>query len=68
MSFLYKENISILGLSFKPHSPVIIESPSIKLIENLLKDKKYIEYGKAAKINSQNFHWNKIIEKYKGIL
>ena len=37
-------------------------------IENLLKDKKYIEYGKAAKINSQNFHWNKIIEKYKGIL
>jgi len=37
-------------------------------IENLLKDKKYIEYGKAAKINSQNFHWNKIIEKYKRIL
>ena len=37
-------------------------------IENLLKDKKYIEYGKAAKINSQNFHWNKIIEKYKEIL
>ena len=25
-------------------------------IENLLKDKKYIEYGKAAKINSRNFH------------
>mgnify|MGYP001349277734 FL=1 len=37
-------------------------------IENLLKDKKYIEYGKAAKIKSQNFHWNKIIEKYKRIL
>jgi len=37
-------------------------------IENLLKDKKYIEYGKAAKENSQNFNWNKIIEKYKRIL
>tara|TARA_R100001377_G_C3183883_1_gene107750 strand:- start:35 stop:1357 length:1323 start_codon:yes stop_codon:yes gene_type:complete len=37
-----KENISILGLSFKPHSPVIIESPSIKLIKNLLKDDKVI--------------------------
>ena len=31
-----KKNISILGLSFKPHSPVITESPSIKLIENLI--------------------------------
>ena len=37
-------------------------------IEHLLKDKKYIEYGKAAKIKSQNFHWNEIIEKYKKIL
>ena len=37
-----KKNISILGLSFKPHSPVIIESPSIKLIKNLLKDNKTI--------------------------
>ena len=37
-------------------------------IENLLKDKKYIDYGKAAKIKSQNFHWNNIIEEYKRIL
>ena len=37
-------------------------------LENLIKDKKYIEYGKAAKTKSQNFHWNKIIEKYKRIL
>ena len=37
-------------------------------IENLLKDKKYIEYGKDAKIKSQNYHWNMIIEKYKRIL
>jgi UDPglucose 6-dehydrogenase len=37
-----KENISILGLSFKPHSPVIVESPSVKLIKSLLKDNKTI--------------------------
>ena len=37
-------------------------------IDNLLKEKKYLEYGKEAKLNSQNFHWNKIIESYKAIL
>ena len=37
-------------------------------IDNLLKENKYLEYGKEAKINSQNFHWNKIIESYKAIL
>ena len=37
-------------------------------IENLLKDKKYIKYGEATKINSRNFHWKKIIEKYKKLL
>ncbi len=37
-------------------------------INNLLKEKKYLEYGKEAKLNSQNFHWNKIIESYKTIL
>jgi len=37
-------------------------------IDNLLKENKYLEYGKEAKINSQNFHWNKIIENYKAIL
>ena len=37
-------------------------------IDNLLKEKKYLEYGKEAKLNSQNFHWNKIIESYKTIL
>ncbi len=39
-----------------------------KSIDNLLKENKYLDYGKEAKINSQNFHWNKIIEKYKRIL
>jgi len=37
-------------------------------IDNLLKENKYLEYGKEAKLNSQNFHWNKIIENYKKIL
>ena len=37
-------------------------------IESLLKDKKYIEYGKNAKINSLNFTWDKVIENYKRIL
>ncbi len=37
-------------------------------IDFIFKDNKYLEYGKAAKINSQNFHWDKIIESYKRIL
>ena len=37
-------------------------------IDDLLKENKYLEYGKEAKINSQNFHWDKIIESYKRIL
>ena len=37
-------------------------------IDLLLKDDKHLEYGKAAKLNSQNFHWDKIIESYKRIL
>ena len=31
-----KESISVLGLSFKPNTPVITESPSIKLVKGLL--------------------------------
>ena len=37
-------------------------------INNLFKENKYLEFGKAAKQNSQNFHWNMIIESYKKIL
>jgi UDPglucose 6-dehydrogenase len=36
-SFNGDGKVSILGLSFKPNTPVIIESPAIKLIDNLLK-------------------------------
>ena len=37
-------------------------------INSMLENKKYLEYGKAAKENSVKFKWNKIIEKYKKIL
>ena len=37
-------------------------------IDSLFKENKYLEYGKEAKINSTNFLWDKIIEKYKRIL
>ena len=37
-------------------------------IDFILKENKHLEYGKAAKLNSQNFHWDKIIESYKRIL
>ena len=34
----------------------------------MLENKKYLEYGKAAKENSVKFKWEKIIEDYKKIL
>ena len=37
-------------------------------INDLLSNKKYLEYGKSAKENSTKFYWDKIIEKYKKIL
>ena len=37
-------------------------------INSMLKNKKYLEYGKAAKENSVKFKWDNIIEKYKKIL
>jgi phosphatidylinositol alpha-1,6-mannosyltransferase len=37
-------------------------------INDLLADNKNIEYGKAAKENSNNFHWEEIIKQYKIIL
>ena len=37
-------------------------------INNLLSNKKYLEYGKIAKENCIKFSWDKIIEKYKKIL
>ena len=37
-------------------------------INCMLENKKYLEYGKAAKENSIKFEWNTIIEEYKKIL
>ena len=37
-------------------------------INLMLENNKYLEYGKAAKEQSNKFQWNKIIEKYKKIL
>ena len=37
-------------------------------INLMLENNKYFEYGKAAKENSVNFKWNKIIEEYIKIL
>ena len=37
-------------------------------VDAIFKENKHLEYGKAAKLNSQNFHWDKIIESYKRIL
>ena len=37
-------------------------------IDHMFKDNKFLEYGKKAKENSENFHWSKIIESYKKIL
>ena len=34
----------------------------------MLENKKYLEYGKAAKENSIKFNWGKIVEEYKNIL
>ena len=37
-------------------------------INSMLENKKYLEYGKAAKENSSKFEWSKIVEEYKKIL
>jgi len=37
-------------------------------IDKLLKDRKYKDFGKLAKENSQKFHWDNIIKNYMRIL
>ena len=37
-------------------------------IVDLLTENKFIEFGKAAKENSNNFHWDNVIQKYIKIL
>ncbi len=33
-------------------------------VTNIFRNDKYIQYGKNAKIFSENFHWNKIVKNY----
>ena len=37
-------------------------------INLMLDNKKYLDFGKAAKENSEKFYWSKIIEKYEEII
>ena len=37
-------------------------------IDNLFKENKHLEYGKSAKLNSEKFLWDKIIENYNRML
>jgi UDPglucose 6-dehydrogenase len=49
-----QKTVSILGLTYKPDTPVIEESPSIKLIEELLrKDLEIIVYDSLAMENTR---------------
>ena len=47
-----------------------IEANFISDLKNsfVFKENKYLEYGKTAKENANNFTWDKIIESYKRIL
>ena len=45
-----------------------ISKPYKGNILRLVKKNKFIEFGKAAKENSTNFHWDNVIQKYIKIL
>ena len=58
-----RKSISILGLSFKPNTPVIQESPSLKLAERLVKIGKEVnlydpDYILISDNNSLDFSWD----------
>ena len=53
--------VSILGLAFKPGTPVIVESPAIKLIDNLLQQGIDVAvYDPLAMENTKNVFGDKI--------
>ena len=55
------KKVSILGLSFKPNTPVIVESPAIKLIKTLLKQNiKITVYDPLAMENTREIFRDKI--------
>jgi len=56
-----KKKVSILGLSFKPNTPVIVESPAIKLIHRLLeKGVEIAVYDPLAIDNTKSIFGDKI--------
>ena len=76
---MYKKLIRPILFLFKPEFihdfsfysiKIIFKIPLIKYLFKKLfvLENKYLEYGKAAKENSQNFLWEKIIESYRRIL
>ena len=57
-----KNVISILGLAYKPNTPIIEESPSIKLIEELLeKDLEIIVYDPLAMDNARAYFGDNVL-------
>jgi len=61
LSSVRERKISILGLSFKPNTPVIVESPAVKLIHKLLKKRVEITvYDPLAMNNTRNIFGDKI--------
>lgn len=56
-------SISILGLSYKPNTPVVEESPAIKIIEELLKakDLEIIAYDPLALDNARAYFGDNIL-------
>ena len=56
------KTIGVLGLAFKPTTPVIIESPAIKLIEELLQEEySVIVYDPLAMENTKAVFGDKIV-------
>jgi len=55
------KKVSILGVSFKPNTPVIVESPAVKLIKTLLrKNIKITVYDPLAMENARQMFGNRI--------
>ncbi len=53
--------VSILGLSFKPETPIIVESPAIKLVRTLLRRGiKVVVYDPLAMDDTRNIFGDKI--------
>ena len=52
------------------HEPLLNNKDRLRFssINSLLKNKKYLEFGKNAKEFINKFQWSKIIEEYKKIL